>query len=144
MSASRLSDILIRMCRKKGNMRKRIFTFLFLLLWIPLSCFAEVELDYMEYPADGNAKQAYVSDSSDMILGWEEIQPAGAANKTWRGVAVDYDGSNIIATVYGGRVYTSADYGANWTERQPAGDTDKNWITCASDSKNGQREQKNN
>ena len=43
-------------------------------------------------------------------------------------VASDDDGSNLIAGVYGGRLYTSSDSGANWTERQPVGNADKDWY----------------
>lgn len=45
----------------------------------------------------------------------------------------DNDGSHLIAAVYNGRLYTSADGGASWTERQPAGDTNIDWQAVASD-----------
>ena len=48
-------------------------------------------------------------------------------------IATDSDGSNLIACVYSGRIYTSSDGGVNWTERRPAGDTDKMWKSVASD-----------
>ena len=46
----------------------------------------------------------------------------------------DNDGSHLIAAVYNGRLYTSADGGASWTERQPAGAANKNWQAVAMDS----------
>jgi len=52
----------------------------------------------------------------------------------WRCCASDSDGSNLIAGVYCGRLYTSDDSGETWTERQPAGDIDANWRCCASDA----------
>ena len=65
---------------------------------------------------------------------WTERQPAGDAGKDWVFLASDSDGSNLIAAVDGGRLYTSDDYGVTWTERTPAGAADKNWQTVASDS----------
>ncbi|RLC33057.1 hypothetical protein DRH14_05435, partial [Candidatus Shapirobacteria bacterium] len=65
---------------------------------------------------------------------WIERQPAGDVNKNWYSVASDDDGSNLIACVNGGRLYTSSDGGVNWTERQPAGNADKDWRGVASDS----------
>ena len=49
-------------------------------------------------------------------------------------VTVNEGGSNLIAAVNGGRLYTSSDSGVNWTERRPAGDFDKGWQSVASDS----------
>ena len=43
----------------------------------------------------------------------------------WNNAVSDSDGTNLIASVLGGRLYTSSDSGVNWTERQPAGDADK-------------------
>ena len=63
-----------------------------------------------------------------------ERRPAGDSDKDWYAVASDSDGSHLIACVYGGRLYTSADGGANWTERRPAGDANRNWYAVASDS----------
>ena len=49
-------------------------------------------------------------------------------------VASDSDGSNLMAGVFFGRLYTSDDGGVIWVERQPAGDTIAGWWCCASDS----------
>lgn len=65
---------------------------------------------------------------------WVERQPAGAVNVNWQSVASDLDGSNLIACVEDGRLYTSADYGVTWTERQPAGAANKVWAAVASDA----------
>ena len=37
---------------------------------------------------------------------WTERQPAGDADKDWRTIGSDSDGSNLIACVNGGRLYT--------------------------------------
>jgi len=71
--------------------------------------------------------------STDSGANWTARQPGGAS-KSWHGLAVDEDGSNIIVAAYQGRVYTSADSGANWTERQPAGNANKDWKMVASNS----------
>jgi photosystem II stability/assembly factor-like uncharacterized protein len=65
---------------------------------------------------------------------WGEKQPAGDTNYYWNTVAMDSDGSNLIAAANTGRLYTSDDSGTTWEERQPAGDTSKNWNGVASDS----------
>jgi len=78
--------------------------------------------------------QGFFPNCAYAALVWTETRPAGDANKKWASVASDDDGSNLIAGVYGGRLYTSSDSGANWTERQPAGAADKSWRVVASDS----------
>ena len=42
-------------------------------------------------------------------MSWIERRPAGDADLGWYMVASDNDGSNLLASVYGGRVYTSSD-----------------------------------
>jgi len=69
-----------------------------------------------------------------MTISWAETRPAGDANKNWRGVASDSDGSNLIAADFGGRLWTSDDSGVSWTERRPVGDVNKDWLCVASDS----------
>ncbi len=44
------------------------------------------------------------------------------------------DGTNLIADVYGGRLYISTNGGSSWAETQPAGDLDKNWYTTSMSS----------
>jgi len=68
------------------------------------------------------------------VLTWTERQPAGNFDKNWWSAASDADGSHLLASISGGRLYSSADYGVNWTERQPAGNFDKNWRGVASDA----------
>jgi len=63
-----------------------------------------------------------------------ELQPAGNSNKNWVGSVSDDDGSNLLAAVYYGRVYTSSDYGVTWIERTPAGSGNKQWVGCWSDA----------
>lgn len=58
---------------------------------------------------------------------WTESRPAGDFDKEWKSVASDSDGTNLIAGVENGRLYTSANSGSSWTERQPAGDSDLGW-----------------
>jgi hypothetical protein len=41
-------------------------------------------------------------------------QPAGNFDKSWLCVSSDSDGTNLIAAVYDGRLYTSADSGMTW------------------------------
>lgn len=65
--------------------------------------------------------------------GWAETQPAGDNNKEWQTVASSSSGLNLVAAVYGGRLYTSDDTGTSWTERTPAGSFDQNWEAVASD-----------
>ena len=52
----------------------------------------------------------------------------------WNTVASDADGSNLIAGIHQGRLYTSSDSGATWTERQPAGTSTYDWNAVASDA----------
>jgi len=67
-------------------------------------------------------------------IDWTERQPAGDNDKSWNSVASDSDGSNLIAGVLGGRLWTSANSGVSWTERRPVGDANKDWRCVASDS----------
>ena len=57
-----------------------------------------------------------------------------ATNINWGCVDSDADGSNLIAGIFFGRLYTSDNNGVSWTERRPAGDSDKAWWCAASDS----------
>src|SRR3989344_5110832 len=71
---------------------------------------------------------------SDSNITWTEDQPAGDADGTWRAIASDSTGTNLIAGFNGGRLYTSANGGTTWIERQPAGDADADWNVAASDA----------
>ena len=71
---------------------------------------------------------------SDSDITWTEDQPAGDADGTWRAIASDSTGTNLIAGFNGGRLYTSANGGTTWIERQPAGDADADWNVAASDA----------
>ena len=84
----------------------------------------------------------YTYNAAGRIFGtqyvWTERQPAGPFAEMWRSVASSADGSHLIACVYSGRLYTSADYGVTWQERQPAGNISRQWFAVAS-SGSGQR-----
>jgi hypothetical protein len=67
-------------------------------------------------------------------LDWTQRKPAGESPINYSCVASDSDGSNLIACVTGGRLYTSSDSGANWTERKPAGDINVCWDCVTSDN----------
>jgi photosystem II stability/assembly factor-like uncharacterized protein len=70
------------------------------------------------------------------VSSWTERYPPGGApaNKNWIAAASDSDGSNLIAAVYGGRIYISNNAGVAWSEVTPAGSIDKNWACVDSDS----------
>ena len=62
--------------------------------------------------------------------GWVRGLPFGAGEATWRTVDTDYNGSFMVAGVYGGRLYKSIDFGVNWTQIIPvAGNS--NWESVA-------------
>ncbi|MDX1951027.1 MAG: hypothetical protein SFY81_02520 [Verrucomicrobiota bacterium] len=50
--------------------------------------------------------------------------------RAWAAVASSSNGSNLVAVVKGGQIYTSANAGASWTAR----DSDRNWSAVASSS----------
>src|SRR3990167_7724570 len=99
--------------------------------------------DYSDETANNNdlTSSGTPSFSSDIFFtgvdtGWEEIQPAGDANKEWTAVASDEDSSFLIAGSGNdvGRLYTSSNGGTSWTERQPAGDVNSNWYALIANS----------
>ena len=65
---------------------------------------------------------------------WVETQPAGDIDIFWTDIASDNDGSNLIVSIYNGRLYISSDSGSTWVETQPAGDINCDWKSIASDS----------
>ena len=62
----------------------------------------------------------------------QEWTVASAPATNWSSVACSADGSKIVAAVYGGLIYTSADYGASWT---PTAAPTASWtsIACSAD-----------
>ncbi len=58
---------------------------------------------------------------------WAECTSAGS--RSWNGASMSADGLKMVALVYGGYIYTSADGGATWTERTAAGS--RNWTGAA-------------
>jgi len=75
----------------------------------------------------------YANGLTEADEGWYLTRIADISETATIETAQDSDGSHLIAAVYNGRLYTSADGGASWTERQPAGATNKNWCAVASD-----------
>jgi len=55
---------------------------------------------------------------------WTPQGPSGV----WNGVASSADGSKLVAAMWGGQIYTSADSGATWTPH----DSSRNWRSPAS------------
>lgn len=97
--------------------------------WYALACDSDgtVMLATVNYSG-----RVYISTNSGSTF--TEAHPAGDTQKYWLPIAMDSDGSNLIAGIDDGRLYTSANGGATWTERQPGGDADKLWYAVASDS----------
>ena len=60
--------------------------------------------------------------------GWVWTPRESARN--WYSVASSSDGTKLVAVVYGGQIYTSADSGVSWTPRESA----RNWCSVASSS----------
>ncbi len=62
---------------------------------------------------------------------WQPVTAAGS--RTWSPVASSSDGTKLVASVYGGYLYTTTDSGATWTERAVGGS--RNWwpVTSSSD-----------
>ncbi|HZS48072.1 MAG TPA: hypothetical protein VFC63_23585 [Blastocatellia bacterium] len=50
------------------------------------------------------------------------------SNRSWFSVASSADGSELVAAVFGGQIYTSTDSGVTWTPR----DSTRNWESVAS------------
>jgi ligand-binding sensor protein len=57
---------------------------------------------------------------------WSPVDSAGSGR--WRSVASSADGMHLVAAVYGGQIYTSADGGVTWAAREG----NRNWGTVAS------------
>lgn len=105
-----------------------------------------VDGDYWEFVAsdsDGSYLAAYYTNtgsgtftfytSSSSGATWYETKPGGM-NGNWRDVAIDNDGSNLIAANYGGGLFISTDGGGSWTETQPSGEGNLFWFATASNS----------
>src|SRR5216683_2898637 len=57
----------------------------------------------------------------------------GAPSSGWTSISGSADGSKLVATSFGGGIYTSTDWGTNWTL---TGAPITNWI-CAASSADG-------
>lgn len=72
-----------------------------------------------------------------MALAYTEINPYGGIpiDRAWDAVAVDSDGSVLLAAVgSGGKLYLSTDRGDTWTEETPTGSATTSWVAVACDS----------
>jgi len=88
------------------------------------------------YGAVNNGGRLYTShDDGDT---WTERRPAGDVDYQWRTIAMDTDGSHILAGGYPARAWRSTNSGATWTEAQPAGAVDANWRCSGMSSTDGQ------
>lgn len=78
-------------------------------------------------PKGGTVGRLYISDDGGDT--WTETQPVDIDGHGWTHVAMDSDGSALMAAVGGERVHTSFDGGLSWSETQPAGDTARDvWV----------------
>jgi hypothetical protein len=77
--------------------------------------------------------------STDLGANWSEIRPAGDVSLSWNDVAMDADGSTIIALARMTRAYISTDSGANWSEIPWETAVDKEWFFCGCSSIDGTR-----
>ena len=50
--------------------------------------------------------------------------------RNWYGVSSSSDGTKLVATVFGGQIYTSSDSGVTWTARE----SPRNWYGVSSSS----------
>ena len=78
--------------------------------------------------------------SSNSAGTFTETQPAGTVDYHWAPVAVDSDGSNMVAggyynfDFYPARLWLSTNYGASWSEIRPSGDANRAWVSLAVDA----------
>lgn len=61
--------------------------------------------------------------STDGGVNWSNL-----LTRTYRQIACSQNGEYLLGGVFGGRLYTSSDYGSNWTERQPGGASNLQWY----------------
>lgn len=74
-----------------------------------------------------NAGQAIIADR--IVLpgsSWAERE----SERNWSSIASSSDGRYLVASVYGGKIYTSSDFGVSWVARE----SDRNWSCIASSS----------
>jgi len=69
-----------------------------------------------------------VAFTGDCGSAWTE--QVGSGSRGWYGVASSSDGTKLVASVYGGQLYTSTDSGVSWTAR----DSNRAWRSVASSS----------
>jgi len=87
--------------------------------------------DTFTLPATANVGDV-IQITGNGSAGWNTTGAWGAyeSNRGWACVASSADGSKRVAAEFGGRIYTSTDFGVSWTPR----DGSRNWISVASSS----------
>lgn len=80
------------------------------------------------YTRDETGETVYRED----LVGWEEEQPAGDADKQWTCFAMTPDGGEMIAGVNSGRLYLYKN--GYWSETRPLGDIDAVWKALSINS----------
>ena len=83
---------------------------------------------YNNNTVNGNAN--FNDLSYNAARSWAEQTVPGFRN--WKSIASSGNGTKLVAAVYGGFIYTSADSGINWTQRMS--DTNRNWTSVTSSS----------
>jgi hypothetical protein len=63
---------------------------------------------------------------------WTESTSSGTTGQDWHSVASSASGSNLVAVVSGGGIWTSANSGVTWTESTTSGTTSQYWQSVAS------------
>ncbi|MFA6158770.1 MAG: hypothetical protein WC763_04095 [Candidatus Paceibacterota bacterium] len=67
---------------------------------------------------------SYGAQAAGVLMDWVVREQS----RGWRGITSSADGTRLVAGVYGGQIYTSADSGATWTARDSA----RNWYSVTS------------
>ena len=76
---------------------------------------------------------SFIFSQSASALGGYTLSQTGAPSLQWTGVASSSNGEYLAATVSGGDIYTSADYGVTWTDQTSSGSQNWSSITSSSD-----------
>jgi len=63
--------------------------------------------------------------------GWAETGPLPLYNKNWQTASISSDGSKMLTSVSGGRLYKSTDFSNTWSETGPTPFGGKDWFSAA-------------
>ncbi|HEY1661651.1 MAG TPA: hypothetical protein VGI03_04470 [Verrucomicrobiae bacterium] len=63
---------------------------------------------------------------------WTESTTSGTTSQYWQSVASSASGSNLVAAIYGGGIWTSTNSGVTWTESTSSGTTSQDLASVAS------------